>query len=161
MSRFYAAEERDAVRTAMRRGTIEQIDDSGSQQIVRRARGGASETFEDIYRPQPHGFSSHPPKGSEFLVQALGGRSDRLLALGGEHKDHRHKNLPAGATAIYNANGSLITLIGQDIKVKAGRYVVEADEIVLDGLCKLGGKNANKPAEHSGSSTTTDRVLLE
>jgi hypothetical protein len=25
--------------------------------------GLKSETFEDVYRPQPHGFSSHPPPG--------------------------------------------------------------------------------------------------
>lgn len=145
--RFYAAEERDAVRTAMRRGTIQKIDDSGSQQIVKRARGGASEEFEDIYRPQPHGFTSHPPANSEFLVMALGGRSDRMLALGGEHKDHRFKNLPEGATAIYNANGSIATLIGQEIKIKsAGKITLESPQIVLEGTCYLGGADAVKEA---------------
>jgi len=162
MSRLYIAEERDAVRTAIRRGTIEKIDDSGSQQIVRLARGGASEQFEDIYRPQPHGFSSHPPAGSEFLVHAFGGRSDRLYALGGEHEKHRHRNLPAGATALYNASGAIVTLIQNDIRVKSsGTITLEAEEIKLVGTCRLGTAAANKRAEHSGSSTLANKVFVE
>lgn len=162
MRAFYTAEERDAVRGAIRRGTIDRIDDSGTQQIVRRARGGASEEFGDIYRPQPHGFSSHPPAGSEMLLQAMGGRSDRLLVLGGEHKDHRYRNLPEGAVALYNANGSIATLIGQDIKIKSsGTITLESPEIKLVGNCRLGVANANKRAEHSGSSTLANKVFVE
>ena len=77
----------------LRRGTVQKIDDSGSQQIFRKLRGLKSEAPEDVYRPQSHGFSSHPPEGSEGLLLSLGGRADRMVALGYEHKDHRPKTV--------------------------------------------------------------------
>lgn len=98
----------DSLIGTARRATLQQVDDSGTQQIVKKLRGLASEQFEDVYRPQAHGLSSNPPVGSEGLFVALGGRSDRLLALGFEHKDYRPKNLPAGAAVLYDASGNVV-----------------------------------------------------
>lgn len=100
----------EGVFAQLRRGTLEKIDDSGSQQIIKRLRGLASERPEDVYRPQWHGFSSHPPAESEGLFLALGGRSDRIVALGFEHKDKRPKNLQEGGVALYDADGKRIRL---------------------------------------------------
>jgi hypothetical protein len=77
--------------------------------------GLKSETFEDAYRPQPHGISSHAPSGSEGVYLALGGRSDRLLALGFEHKDHRPKDTPEGGTIIYDHTGDAIRVVKDKI----------------------------------------------
>src|SRR3954453_3278600 len=92
----------------LRRAAVQKTGNSGTQQILKNMTGLKSETFEDVYRPQPHGFSSHAPKGSEGVFLALGGRSDRLLALGFEHKDFRPKNTPEGAPILYNHTGDVV-----------------------------------------------------
>ena len=99
----------------LRRSTVQKTDDSGTQQILKKMTGLKSETFEDVYRPQPHGISSHAPKGSEGVYLALGGRSDRLLALGFEHKDHRPKDTPEGGTIIYDHTGDAIRVVKDKI----------------------------------------------
>lgn len=104
-------EGRNGIITGLRRGTVVETDDSGTQQILKRMRGLASEAPEDVYRPQAHGFSSHAPSGSEGLFAALGGRSDRLVALGYEHKDKRPRNLPEGGVAIYDADGKVLKIV--------------------------------------------------
>lgn len=110
----------------LRRATVQKIDDSGTQQILRKMTGLKSETFEDVYRPQPHGLSSVPPDGSEGLFLALGGRSDRLVGLGFEHKDFRPKNTPTGATVLYDDKGNVVFAKGDGgISVNAKKGTVE------------------------------------
>lgn len=99
----------------LRRATVQKTDDSGSQQILKKMTGLKTEVFEDVYRPQPHGFSSHAPEGSEGHYLALGGRSDRLQALGFEHKDHRPKDTPEGGTIIYDHTGDAIRVVKDKI----------------------------------------------
>lgn len=93
---------------SLRRATVLKTDDSGTQQILKKMTGLKTEQFEDVYRPQPHGFSSHAPSGSEGVYLALGGRSDRLLALGFEHKKFRPKDTPEGGTVLYNHTGDIV-----------------------------------------------------
>jgi len=110
----------------LRRATVQKTDDSGTQQILKRMTGLKSETFEDVYRPQPHGFSSHAPNGSEGLFLALGGRSDRLVGLGFEHKDKRPKNLPEGNATLYDDKGNVVWAKGTNgISLNAKTGVVE------------------------------------
>ncbi|MGJ5205026.1 phage baseplate assembly protein domain-containing protein [Bradyrhizobium sp. HKCCYLR20261] len=120
----------------LRRATVQKTDDSGTQQILKNMTGLKSEAFEDVYRPQPHGFSSHAPKGSEGVFLALGGRSDRLLALGFEHKDFRPKNTPEGGTILYNHTGDVVRVFKEQlevyhsktIKLSIGRGVKQSDD---------------------------------
>jgi hypothetical protein len=102
---------------SLRRATVQKTDDSGTQQILKKMTGLKSETFEDVYRPQPHGFSSHAPEGSEGHYLALGGRSDRLQAIGFEHKKHRPKDTPEGGTVIYNHTGDIIRVFEDNLDV--------------------------------------------
>ncbi len=104
-------ENMDSTLGHLRRATVQKTDDSGTQQILKKLRGLASEQPQDVYRPQAHGLSSHAPSGSEGLFLSLGGRGDRILALGFEHKDHRPKNLPEGGTALYDADGKVLKFI--------------------------------------------------
>lgn len=113
-------EDHVAVRATLRRATIEKIDDSGTQQVLKRVRGLKAEVFEDVYRAQQHGLSSHAPAGSEGLFLALSGRSDRIVALGFEHKDHRPKDLPEGATALYDASGKVLKFLPEETAWDAG-----------------------------------------
>lgn len=110
----------------LRRGTVQKTDDSGTQQILKKMTGLRSEAFEDVYRPQPHGFSSHAPAGSEGLFLALGGRSDRLVALGFEHKDKRPKDLPEGGTVLYDADGNVVRIVKDDMQITHAKKIVFA-----------------------------------
>lgn len=121
---------------SLRRATVQKTDDSGTQQILKNMTGLKSETFEDVYRPQMHGLSSHAPKGSEGVYLALGGRSDRLLALGFEHKDYRPKNTPEGGTILYNHTGDVVRVFKDQleayhtktIKLSIGKGVKQSDD---------------------------------
>lgn len=141
-------EGQEGIVATLRRATVQQIDDSGTQQILKKITGLKSESFEDVYRPQPHGLSSNPPAGSEGLFLALGGRSDRLVGLGFEHKDYRPKNTPAGATVLYDDKGNVVFAKGSDgisIDAKQGAVGVhsQADKVWVKpaegNLVYLGG----------------------
>ncbi|UMY19139.1 phage baseplate assembly protein [Methylobacterium organophilum] len=129
----------DAVRTMLRRAAIKKVEDDGTQQIV-TATGLKGEEFK-VYRQQGHGVSSVPPIGSEGFVLALGGRSDRMLFLQGEHKDHRPSKQKAGDTVIYDAHGNAISLVEKNIRlVSGGTITLKGQKIVLDGEVHLGGE---------------------
>lgn len=134
----------DAVRNMIRRGTLTKVDDGGTQQIVKAARGAAGEEFEDVHRPQSHGLSSVPPEGSEGLVLAMGGRADRSLLVGFEHKDHRPKDQKPGCATLYDDKGNVIRMFGKDgIKVKSETdhvsvEVPDGKRVYLDGDGKKG-----------------------
>lgn len=144
----------DNIRAMLRRATVEEVDDSGSQQLV-RMRGLKGETFSKVYRAQPHGFSSVPPKDSEALLLALGGRSDRVIMIGAEHRSHRPKDLPAGAGALYGVNGELISLIGGVVRIVGATLMVEADtKIVLKApRVDLGEEGGEKVVTEAGPSS--------
>lgn len=115
MTWVWFPEGQEGIVAQMRRATVLKTDDSGTQQILKKLTGLKSETFEDIYRPQPHGFTSHAPSGSEGVFLALGGRSDRLLALGFEHKKHRPKDTPEGGVALYDHTGDIIRVFKDNL----------------------------------------------
>lgn len=116
-------------------GRVKLVDDSGGNQTI-EVEGYKGERFTDVLRAQPHGFSSRPP------VDAVGhflrlGSSDRLVALGFETQG-RPKDLPAGVTALYNADGTVWKLLagkadldhgGKNHHARAvGKYKVEASD---------------------------------
>jgi phage gp45-like len=128
---------------SLRRATVLKTDDSGTQQILKKMTGLKTEQFEDVYRPQPHGFSSHAPSGSEGVYLALGGRSDRLLALGFEHKKFRPKDTPEGGTVLYNHTGDIVRVFKDNmdavhskrinIKIGKGQDVGDDGSTAADG----------------------------
>lgn len=129
-------ENRDSTVGHLRRARVDKIDDSGAQQIMKKLLGLASEKPEDVYRAQSHGFSSHPPAGSEGLFLALGGRADRLIGLGFEHKDKRVKNLPEGGTALYDADGKVLKIVKDETTYDAGGKpikITNASTVLIEG----------------------------
>lgn len=153
---WWPPEGQDGVLASIRRARVQEVDDSGTQQIFKKMSGLASELPEDIYRPQSHGLSSNPPKDSEGLFLALGGRSDRLIALGFEHKDNRPKDTPSGQTVLYDDKGNVIFAKGSDgilIKAKAGIVAVDpgGKNVYLGGDGKSG--NYAKVMTESGPSS--------
>lgn len=141
---------------SLRRATVQKTDDSGTQQILKKMTGLKTEAFSDVYRPQPHGLSSHAPEGSEGVFLALGGRSDRLLALGFEHKDHRPKDTPEGGTVLYNHTGDAIRVFKDNLDVVHSKLI----------NIKIGkGYDKGKTADNSGQKNisivaTTSAVTI-
>lgn len=139
----------DAIRSMIRRARVLKVDDSGTQQRLNLA-GLKDERPEKIVRVLPHGFSSNPPAESEGVMVQLGGRSDRTMFLGGEHKEKRPKNLPAGGAVIYDADGNVVRVVGDDLQIthkkkivlKVGNSSIEItdDGILLKGNVDLGDK---------------------
>lgn len=102
----------DALRSMVRRVALAEAgDDAGTQFRSRRARGLRGEELDGVLAVQQHGFASSPPSGSEGLVVALGGRSDRPVLLGLEHREHRPRGLGAGGAALYDAHGKLLKFV--------------------------------------------------
>jgi phage gp45-like len=72
--------------------------------------------------------SPNPPQDSEGVLLALGGRSGRMMFLGGEHKDHRQKDLKTGQAVLYDDKGNVIFAKGSDgISIKSKDSVVEIE----------------------------------
>lgn len=90
------------------RAAIVSVDDSGEWQKT-KVTGFKDEEFSEVLRAQSHGLSSNPPPGSVGNFLRLGS-SDRLVALGFETPG-RPRDLPAGATALYNADGTIWKLL--------------------------------------------------
>jgi phage gp45-like len=107
-----------------------EVDDSGKQQTVTH-HGLAGEKHSEVYRPQPFGFSSHPPKGSTGVVGSLGGERNRSVFLGGEHDDHRPTKTESGQSVLYDDKGNTIFMAGKKgvpVHVKKGSFDVIVDE---------------------------------
>ncbi|PWB90674.1 hypothetical protein C5688_09115 [Methylocystis sp. MitZ-2018] len=94
-------------------GELVEVDDDGKQQTVTH-HGFAGEKHSEVYRPQPFGFSSHPPKGSTGIIVSLGGERNRSVFLGGEHDDHRPTKLKEGQVKNYDKAGNSIGLLADD-----------------------------------------------
>lgn len=106
----------DAVRTSIRRMRVVKVDDTGSQQRI-DLKGLKNEEPKEIFRPQAHGFTSNPPKDSEGIAFALGGRSDRTVYFDGGHKEYRPKDTPSGGTVLYNHKGDIVSIVENDLRI--------------------------------------------
>lgn len=129
------AEHDDALRSMIRRARNLKVDDSGDQQLV-DLMGLAGDKPRKVVHFLPHGFSANPPTNSDGLLLALGGRSDRLAYLDGGHKDHRPKSLPAGGTALYDADGKVLKIVKDGTDFDAGGKPVtirNATKIKIEG----------------------------
>lgn len=150
----------DNMRGMLRRATIIEVDDSGTQQLV-HMRGLKGEEFTKVYRAQPHGLSAVPMADAEAVLISLGGRSDRAVMLGGESRALRPKGQPPGSTILYGANGEVISLVqravrivGETVRVVASeRCVVECDRI------DLGGEGGSKVVTEAGPSSRVFAVV--
>jgi phage gp45-like len=99
------------------RARLTALRDDGETQVMDLV-GHKGETFTGVPRQQTHGFSSHPPADAVGTFLRMG-ESDRLLALGYETPG-RPRSLPAGATALYNADGSVWKLLGTKADLDQG-----------------------------------------
>ncbi len=128
-------------------GAVEHRD---GQQFV-AGKGFAGDRFERAHRPEPHGFASWPVKGGIGMVLGARGRRDAAYVLGGENPELRPE-LAMGGTAIYDHAGNIVSIVQTEMRiVHAARITIAAPEIVLDGLVRLGGADAARPASAEGT----------
>ena len=154
------SEDRDAIATMIRRGTLKEFDAKGSQHLA-RVTGLRGEELAGVPRFKEFGFSSHPPIGSTATIMALGGRSDRAMVVGIDHADHGPRDLETGHTALYDAYGNMISLVEREIRVVGATSVtIKAPVIILDGLVRLGGADADKPAAMLGTLDTAGHAQI-
>lgn len=137
---MYARE--DEVRSMLRRAQLVGLDDSGSQQLL-DLTGLKSDRPRGVPRVMNYGHASSPPAGADFLLLAAGGGSSRAMAIGGEHKDFRQANLPAGTSVLYDDKGNVIFAKGVSgivVQASEGRIAV----IPADGqMVFLGGNGTD------------------
>ena len=144
----------DTRATMLRRASVSELDATGSQHLA-KLKGLKGEELDKVPRIKEFGFSSRPPAGAEAMILALGGRSDRAMVLGIDHKDHGPRDLGVGQTAIYDAHGNVISLVEREIRmVGATSITLKAPVIIIDGLVRLGGADADKPAAMLGTLDT-------
>jgi phage gp45-like len=115
------------------RAKLLEVDDSGTQQFL-RLKGLAGEEFTQVYRFQPHGFSSVPPVGAEGVVLRMA-ETERMMAFGFEAKDLRPKNNAGETTHIYGK-----------------KVVIEAAEIEIKGKVQITGEKLRHNAKNVGDT---------
>jgi len=93
---------------------VKQVDDSSTENYVDYDNGQDFFSPTKVLHVQPHGFSSIPVQDAHMLVAHMGHRHDSPYAFGGEHPKHKPTKLGAGNTALYNASGQIIKMIGKD-----------------------------------------------
>lgn len=99
------------------------VVERGGQQFV-SGRGTMADGWTDIHRIEPHGFASHPIKGGKALLLPMPRNPDMAFVLGGENPANRPGGLPAGATALYDAEGNIIKLMGPDVVMDFGSRTI-------------------------------------
>jgi phage baseplate assembly protein V len=132
-------EDRAAIRAMLRRASVRSVDDSGAQQRL-ELTGLAADALRKIVRIGEFGLASVPPAGAEGLLACLGGRSDRAMFLGGEHKDYRPTGHDPGTTILYDANGQAVSLIKNNVRVVGTQTItIQAPTVVIQGDCHVIG----------------------
>ena len=150
-----------------------ETDDAGDLQTV-TLYGQPGETLKRVHRVQPFGFHSSVPQGSHGMGLQFGYGGRTLNAfLGGEHKDYRPRDRDVGSSALYDANGNLISLVQKELRVTGKHATVvegkdqttvrltDGTEVVLKGgKVYLGGlQNAQAVMTAAGPSTRVFAVL--
>lgn len=126
------------------------VHHQNGQQFV-DGKGFAGDFFSQAHRPEPHGFASHPVRGGIGIVLGARGRRDAAYVLGGENPNLR-PDIEMGGAAIYDHTGNIVSVVQHELRlVHATKVTISAPEIVLDGLVKLGGDDASRPASAEGT----------
>lgn len=91
------------------RGRISLVDDGGPVQLVQVAMQGRS-LHDQTPRLAEYGLSSNPPAGSDAVLVKLAGDHSQAVVIATGHQATRPTGLPAGATVLYDSQGSKVLL---------------------------------------------------
>jgi phage gp45-like len=117
-------------------------------------KGMAGERFPRVHRLEPHGFTSHPVAGGIATILQSRTSRDSVYAMGGANPS-LIPSVAQGGTAIYDHLGNVVSIVMSEMRiVHATKVVISAPEIVLEGMVKLGGEDASRPASALGTIDT-------
>lgn len=135
------------------------------QQFV-TGRGAYGDGWTNIHRIEPHGFASSPVRGAKGLLLHSPSDPEVAFVLGLESPGHRPADLPAGATAFYDAHGNVTKYLmgdGVTMDVAGNAYVIRKGGVSLtisaEGVAIEGGqvthngKNIGDTHTHGGVLT--------
>lgn len=157
------------VNLMLSRGIVARVDDSSG---IKRIQGTllADEVLDNIEVFQEYGFSSRPPRGSEFVMASIGGNREHPICIATMNRDLRVKNLKEGETLIFDKDGNFIHLQdGGNIEIKTSTKVkVDAPDaeftgnvlvkgnFVVNGTSNLDGAvTAGATLDITGATTAT------
>lgn len=129
---------------------IDDVVDTGGQQLV-GGRALSGERFSDefrLVRLQGHGMSSVPVKGAIGLAIFPFGDRRRGYLVGIESSGLRPKGQPQGANVLYGANGEIISLIQNKIRIVAADIEIEGKVRIAGAELMHNGKNIGHDHKH-------------
>lgn len=145
---------------------VEDVVDSGGVQMVGgRALNG--ERFRGdfrLVRLQGHGLTTHPQPGAVGVALFPFGDRQRGYLLGLESTGLRPKSQPAGASVLYGANGEIVSLVQNKVRVVASEEAIFSvggmTLRVRPGRIDLGAMEApNKVMTEAGPSSKVFAVV--
>lgn len=143
-------------RNAAHRFFVKKHDDSKSENYLNL---DGMDDFQptEVMHIQPHGFSSNPPEGAHLVGLHLGHSAEKMVAFGGEHPKHKPKNLGAGNVALYNADGTIMKMVGKNAEYTGSKFTFKCGGVTMvvsgDGVAITGGK-----VTHEGKNIGSDHV---
>lgn len=113
------------------RAIVEAVDDDAQIQSV-QVSGLDDELLDQVERPQPYGFSSHPHAGAEGVFVAVGGTRSHGLMIMVDDRRYRLRSMQAGEVAIYDDQGQAVHLKREGMLVSSPFKIdVEAPEVTV------------------------------
>lgn len=130
---------------------VEDVVDSGGVQLVGgRALNG--ERFRDdfrLVRLQGHGLTTHPQPGAVGVALFPFGDRQRGYLLGLESTGLRPKSQPAGASVLYGANGEIVSLVQNKIRIVAADIEIDGKVRIVGSELTHNGKNIGHDHKHT------------
>lgn len=129
------------------RFVVDQTRDDGETQRV-EGRGLAGERFTGDFalrRLQQAGLTSTPLPGAVGIAAFLEGDRRRGYLIGVESGDKRAKNVPAGYQTIYGANGEVVSIVENNIRLVAAK-------ISIFGILEITGASVTHNGKNIGDT---------
>ncbi|MBS4773437.1 MAG: phage baseplate assembly protein [Proteobacteria bacterium] len=170
-------EQQENLAAAIRFGIVKLIEDGKTQHCQVKTAGG--EVINEVAFLEPYGFTSKPRSKSETLVFNVNANPGNNVVLNIGNRELRFKELKDGEVAMYDAAGNLLHFKNNgnielkaagEVKVKANKAVVDAQEIITTGRTKLAGGTLGAafvgcsvevdPQTHKGTITSGSTEVL-
>lgn len=124
------------LRSLIRVGKIALVSSGKTQSLQVETTKG--ETLDSVRFIEPYGFTAVPVNGSETVVVNIGANGGNPVALVVGGRLFRLQDLKQGEVALYTDEGDKIHLKrGHEIAVKTTKFVIDADEIQMNGKVSI------------------------
>jgi phage gp45-like len=107
-------------------------------QVFVGGRGHHSGKASRVLVPEPFGFASGPIAGGQGIVAYLNGDPESPVLIGHAAPGGRPAGISAKATAIYNAEGVVISMVEQECRYVAATHVITGN-VTITGNITLNG----------------------